>query len=175
MNGRQSDCAKYDIVLVSLSDCDWWTYIAERIQWRKGDYKVIIGGAGLLHITPFLPFADYFVFGRGENTVPNLIKAIEGNGEYQTNSIVSAEDFSEDGEYYIEQVDRPYPHTLKLTEKRNYCEGAMGCNHKCLFCGYTWHRKFLSEKDYYQLVIGGIEDKELALLDYIDNKVCKLL
>lgn len=165
---------KYDIVLVSLtSDCDWWTYIAERVRWQKGNYQVIIGGAGLLHITPFLPFADYFVWGRGENTVPNLIKAIDGSEECQANSVVSAEDFTENGEYYIEQVDCPYPHTLKLTEKKNYCEGAMGCNHKCLFCGYTWQRKFLSEKDYYQMsdsLFGGIEDKELALLDYIDNK-----
>lgn len=37
---------QYDVVLVSLtSDCDWWSYIAERQRWRKGDYKVLIGGA----------------------------------------------------------------------------------------------------------------------------------
>lgn len=29
----------YDWVLVSItSDCDWWSFIAERVQWRKGDY-----------------------------------------------------------------------------------------------------------------------------------------
>lgn len=165
---------KYDVVLVSLtSDCDWWTYIAERVVWQRGGYKVIIGGAGLLHITPFLPFADYFVWGRGENTAPALIKALDGRGECKANSVVSAEAFLENGEYYIEQVDRPYPHEIKLTEKSNYCEGAMGCNHKCLFCGYTWQRKFMSEKGYYQIsggLFGGVADKERALLDYIDNK-----
>lgn len=165
---------KYDIVLVSLtSDCDWWTYIAERVRWQKGNYQVILGGAGLLHITPFLPFADYFVWGRGENIAPKLIEAIDKGAEFSCESVAHNKTFSADSIYRIAQVKATYPHKISLSEKRQYREGAMGCNHKCLFCGYTWHRNFLSDKDYYQMsdsLFGGIEDKELAMLDYVDGK-----
>ena len=72
---------RYDLILVSLtSDCDWWPYVQERTQWQRGNYKVIIGGAGLLHITPFLPFADYFMFGRGEDLIVPLVRGIERDG-----------------------------------------------------------------------------------------------
>jgi hypothetical protein len=54
---------EYDVVLVSLtSDCDWWPYIAERVRWKPGKYKVIIGGAGLLNIRPFMNWFDVAVF-----------------------------------------------------------------------------------------------------------------
>ena len=166
---------KYDIVLVSLtSDCDWWSYIDERSKWQKGNYKVVIGGAGLLHITPFLPFADYFVWGRGENIVPALVKAIDKGTEFNSESVASSKTFSPDNIYRIAQVKEPYPHTIPLTDKRQYKENAIGCNHKCLFCGYTWHRKFISPNKYYQMsdsLFGGIEDKELAMLDYTSGRL----
>lgn len=166
---------KYDIVLVSLtSDCDWWSYIAERVKWQKGNYKVIIGGAGLLHITPFLPFADYFVWGRGENIVPSLVKAIDKGTEFNSESVAYSKTFSPDNTYRIAQVKEPYPHTIPLSNNRQYQENAMGCNHKCLFCGYTWQRKFISPNEYYQMsdsLFGGIEDKELAMLDYTSGRL----
>lgn len=166
---------KYDVVLVSLTaDCDWWSYIAERVKWQKGDYKVIIGGAGLLHITPFLPFADYFVWGRGEHITPELIKAIDKGTDFNSESVASSETFSTDNIYRIAQTDVPYPHELRLSSNRKYREGSMGCNHKCMFCGYTWQRKFISNKEYYQMqddLFGGIKDKELAMLDYQSGKV----
>lgn len=78
----------YDIVLVSLtSDCDWWSFIEERTRWQSGNYKVIIGGAGLMHITPFLPFGDYFSFGRGEQSVVELVRALDGKGDCNSDSI----------------------------------------------------------------------------------------
>ena len=52
----------YDVVLFAVtSDCDWWTFIAERVKWQKGNYKVVVGGAGVLNVRPFLPYVDYFV------------------------------------------------------------------------------------------------------------------
>lgn len=164
---------RYDIVLVSLtSDCDWWSFISERIKWEKGDYKVIIGGAGLLHISPFLPYGDYFVWGRGEHTVPELVMAIDKHDGMEHESIAYSKTFSPDKTYKIAQSG-PYLHKLRLSENREYQEGAIGCNHKCLFCGYTWQRKFVSDKDYYQMsdsLFGGIEHKELTILDYVAGK-----
>lgn len=165
---------RYDVVLVSLtSDCDWWSYIQERLRWQRGDYKVIIGGAGVLHVAPFLPFGDYFVLGRGEETVINLIKAIDGKGGGINESVVISSQFSVDRIYKIQQADQPYPHALELKNRKSkYVESTIGCNHRCLFCGYTWQRRFVSPYDYYAMsdgLFGNIEDRERAMLDIQRN------
>lgn len=112
-NGYEVDYAgietvhNYDFVLVSLTaDCDWWTYISERLKWRKGNYKVIVGGAGLLHISPFLPFGDIFIWGRGENVIIDII-----NGSTLPQSATDATSFSEERKYYIAQAEN-HIHTL---------------------------------------------------------------
>lgn len=115
---------RYDLVLVSLtSDCDWWSFLSERTRWQAGGYKVVIGGAGLLHITPFLPFGDYFMFGRGEELIVPLVKAIEQDGGWEHESVACRETFRPDHVYRLAQVDRPYPHRLRLSETRDFQEG----------------------------------------------------
>lgn len=160
---------QYDIVLVSItSDCDWWTYITERLRWRKGEYKVLIGGAGVLHIAPFLPWFYAAMFGRGENLIVPLVHGLRSGIRYESESICYSDSFSYDAIYRIAQADHPYCHQIKLSEKRNFSEGAIGCNHRCLFCGYTWQRKFLSLYKYYRMgdgLFGGMADKERAMLD----------
>lgn len=160
----------YDIVLVSLTaDCDWWSYIGERQKWQKGNYKVIVGGAGVLHITPFLQYGDYFSLGRGEKSVVNLVKALDDKCDIGDDSIVDSATFTENNIYHIAQADNPYPYTIALYNRtKGFKEGAIGCNHKCLFCGYTWQRKFCSPNEYYAMsdsLFGNIEDKERAMLD----------
>ena len=160
---------KYDIVLVSLTaDCDWWSYIAERLKWKNGNYKVLIGGAGVLHIAPFLTWFYAVMFGRGENLIVPLVDSIKSGNRYEHSSICYSDTFSYDKIYQIAQVQQPYCYQIKLNEKRNFAEGAIGCNHKCLFCGYTWHRKFISPYTHYRMedsLFGGIADKERAMLD----------
>ena len=160
---------QYDVVLVSLTaDCDWWTFISERQRWRKGGYKVLVGGAGVLHVAPFLPWFYAAMLGRGENLIVPLIKGIESGDRWESESVLYSDTFSEDKIYRLAQVDIQYPHPIKLSENRNFCEGAIGCNHKCLFCGYTWQRKFVSPHEYYRMedsLFGNIADKERAMLD----------
>lgn len=160
---------EYDVVLVSLTaDCDWWSFVSERIRWRRGDYKVIVGGAGVLHVTPFLPWADYFSLGRGEESIPNLIRMLDGKPYEPDDSIIEAATFSPDRIYHIRQADEGYPHKIRLSSTRNFQESAIGCNHRCLFCGYTWQRKFVSPNKYYAMddsLFGNIADKERAMLD----------
>ena len=167
---------EYDVVLVSLtSDCDWWTFIAERLKWRPGDYKVLIGGAGVLHVTPFLPWFYAAMFGRGENTIVPLVEGIEKGERYQHESILYSDEFSYDRTYRIAQADAPYCQTIRLSDKRNFQEGPIGCNHKCLFCGYTWQRKFVSPYDTYRMedsLFGNIADKERAMLDLHKDHDC---
>lgn len=160
---------KYDIVLVSLTaDCDWWTYVAERLRWQKGDYKVLIGGAGVLHVAPFLPWFYAVMFGRGENLIVPLVRGIETGERWESESVLYADSFSYDKIYRLAQVDIQYLHPVRLSANRQFCEGAIGCNHKCLFCGYTWQRKHVSPYEYYRMedsLFGNIADKERAMLD----------
>lgn len=164
----------YDVVLVSLtSDCDWWSFIRERRLWHRGHYKVLIGGAGVLHITPFLPWFYAVMFGRGEHLIVPLVAAIERGDRWEHPSVAYADDFSEDRIYRIAQVDEGYRHPVALTGGTQFCETSIGCNHKCLFCGYTWQRRFVSPHNSYQMdysLFGNFADKELAMLDMAKDK-----
>ena len=166
---------QYDVVLVSLtSDCDWWSYIAERQRWRAGNYKVLIGGAGVLHVAPFTRWFYAVMFGRGENLIVPLVQSIERGDRFQRDSVMYADEFSYDKIWKIEQVEIPYQHDLKLSEKRTFSEGEIGCNHRCLFCGYTWQRKFISPHSDYRMRYGlfQMEDKERAMLDLDKDPNC---
>ncbi len=157
---------EYDVVLVSItSDCDWWPFMAERSRWRKGNYKVIAGGPGVLNVRPFLPWVDYFCLGRAEGVIDKLIRGLDGQSVDAGPSVVVSADFSIDKQYRIHQVDEPYPHELRLEGGARYREGGLGCNHKCLFCAYTWHRKHLGGTFEYGDLWSKNEHVELALLD----------
>lgn len=160
---------EYNVVLVSLtSDCDWWPYIQERMRWRTGSYRVLIGGAGVLHVAPFLPWFDVAMLGRGEELIVPLVDAEAAGDKYHHPSVLYADEFDADGIWQIMQTDRPYGRRIRLSSKRDFCENAIGCNHRCLFCGYTWHRKFVSPYDHYAMddaLFGNIADRERAMLD----------
>lgn len=163
---------EYDVVLVSLtSDCDWWEFIAERVKWRKGDYKVLIGGAGVMHISPFLNYADYFMFGRGENLIVPLVQAIERGDDFEHESVANVKTFDENKIYKMAQAIEAYPHKLNMDGKFDWCENMIGCNHKCLFCGYTWHRKCnYTEAFMWDSGKTNMTDKECAMLDWESGK-----
>lgn len=160
---------EYDIVLVSITAfCDWWSFLAERIRWKKGRYKVFVGGAGVLHVTPFLPWVDAFMIGRGEDTIGPLVKAAEKGDRFEDDSVVYSDDFSEEKIYHIKQATGSYPNPIQLHKGTPWVEGQIGCNHRCLFCSYTWSRK-QNFSGAFKWDGGGTIDmsqKECALLDY---------
>lgn len=157
---------QYDIVLVSItSDCDWWPFISERKSWRRGNYKVVVGGAGVLNVRPFLRFADYFVLGRGEKSILGLLGYLRDGAELP-NSVVESSTFDVSNIYRIEQADKPYPHTIAVNSKLSLKESTIGCNHRCFFCGYTWHRKSNCSVFKWDFGNNNMSDKECALLDY---------
>jgi len=133
--------SQYDIILVSItSDCDWWPYITERLSWPAGNYTVIVGGAGVLNVRPFLGFADIFVLGRGEEIVPQIIETQKNNTRYDNPSVIYSDNFDPESRYEIAQSPS-YPHTFKIGANKSFTEVEQGCPNKCLFCGYAWHRK----------------------------------
>jgi radical SAM superfamily enzyme YgiQ (UPF0313 family) len=132
----------FDIVLVSITaSCDWWSFIAERVEWQCADYKVIVGGAGVMNVRPFLPYADCFVLGRGENLITKIISSLEKSNELDDSSVIWAHSFSMNKQYKIKQ-EALYSHAVKQTNSKDFKERSIGCSHKCIFCSYTYHRKY---------------------------------
>lgn len=163
----------FDIVLVYItSDCDWWSFIAERLRWRGGKYKVIVGGPGVLNVRPFLEFADVFVLGRGENIIVPLIEAIQSGEPLQSKNVIYASSFDKNKKYAIAQVDVPYCRSVTLENGKEWHEGSIGCPNKCFFCGYTWHRKHVGGDTFDthdQNIIGMNKGVERAIIDVVSN------
>jgi radical SAM superfamily enzyme YgiQ (UPF0313 family) len=152
----------YDVVLVSItSDCDWWEFVKERRGWQHANCKVIVGGPGVLNVRPFLSLCDYFILGRAEGVIDNLIENID---EYEHRSVITADKFRADGAYMINQADEPYPHSIDLG-KTQYTESAIGCPHRCRFCGYTYHRKNTATEFRYGDMWSRNKDVELSIID----------
>lgn len=171
---------KFDMILFSVtSDCDWWEFIAERLTWEKGDYKVVVGGQGVLNVRPFLEFADFFMLGRAEGEIEKLAYHINhADHDYESDYTINSKKFSPDKIYKINQVDKIYPYDIQLDNGKTYHEDIIGCNHKCLFCGYTWHRKQAQQEEFaYSGLWNGGADRERAMLDLhngIDVNLVKL-
>lgn len=136
---------EFDIILVSIvSATDWFDFGRERITWPKGDYKVIIGGAGMLDIRPFLFMGDAFVFGRGEDIIVPLVQAYERGDRYINESVAYADTFNADTQKYkLAQATQLYPHALNMGKGKPWIEQGIGCRRKCLFCNFSWGRQFM--------------------------------
>ena len=158
---------KYDFILVSItSDCDWFPYVAERLKWPTGKYRVVVGGAGVLNIRALLPFADYFVFGRAEGIVCELL-----SGTYDGDSVAEGKTFGKHQHYRINQSPRTYPESVRLESGTTYKETMVGCQHRCLFCSYTWHRRNVGGDFCYGDLWGKNPGVELPILDMADKQV----
>lgn len=137
---------EYNIVLVSItSDCDWWPFLAERATWKPGKYIVVVGGAGVLNVRPFLNYVDVFVLGRAETILPEIVSHHVRSERYICESVIWSDSFDVNNKYKIAQTDKPYPYSFSLTNGKPYKESSIGCPNKCLFCGYTWQRKYFGD------------------------------
>ena len=156
--------SRYRLVLISLtSDCDLWQFIRERQAWEGGEYKVAVGGPGVLNPQVLLGLCDYISLGRGERTVVELAEAVLGGHVLHGGSVIHTPDYSEGEEYRLAQASEPYPYEIGLGRKR-WREENIGCNHKCLFCGYTWHRAHVGGV-YRTDSLFNSTDNERAMLD----------
>lgn len=139
--------AEYRIILVSLtSGCDWWSFIAERECWPRGAYRVIVGGAGLANVRPFLPWFDIAVFGRGDGLIRDVVAAELEGKQLAHPSVCYSDTFTAERVYVVRQVDVPYPHEVSLASGKKWRESTVGCQRKCAFCAYTWQREHIGGK-----------------------------
>lgn len=152
------DTAKdYRIVLVSFtSDYDciaFYTSVSLLPQWQpdKRTFTVIAGGEGVQNPTSIRRYLDYAVFGRAEDIISGLVKDVLGGGtNYQHESVMHLPDIFPVKEH---QASCLYPRDIRLGEgrgKRDWRESFIGCPNKCLFCHYSWSRKWIGGDTYYQ-------------------------
>ncbi|MFN3684842.1 MAG: hypothetical protein ACK41F_13055 [Fimbriimonadaceae bacterium] len=138
---------RYKVVLVSItSGCDWYPFVGERLRWPATARPTVIGGgAGLLNVRPFLRWCDVFRLGRTEGYMVPLVRAALAGEKLEHPSVIYAADFSPDKTYTIDAGERLYPHAVPLANGKTWRESAFGCQLKCLFCAYTWHRRHVGE------------------------------
>jgi len=163
---------KYDVVLVSITaQCDWWTFVRERHYWKKKDVKVIVGGAGVLNVRHLLPFADYFVLGAGQNLIIEILEALRKGDDFEHKNVINSKTFNSKKNYFIKQ-EPAYPYEIDLSHNNVYKQNNIGCNHKCFFCGYTWHRKHNKAGNAFEWdsVAIDLSTTEAAMLDFVEGK-----
>ena len=132
--------SRYRLVFASLtSDRSVWGFWRERALWEPGEYKVAVGGFGVLNPKVLLGLCDFIQLGRGEATSVELAEAVLKGHSLHGESVIHAPDYDPGEEYRLAQTSEPYPHEV-VQAVRVYKEGHIGCNHKCAFCGYSWHR-----------------------------------
>ncbi len=161
---------EYDIALVSITALsDWYSFIAEKSRWRPSECRVLVGGAGCLNVEPVLQHFYAAMIGRGEDLIVPLVAGIERGDRFEHESIVYSDDFSPDRAYRIKQAERSYPDEIQLHKGAPWQEGSIGCNHRCLFCSYTYSRKQNVEGVFSWDHKGGtinMSERECAPLDY---------
>ncbi len=129
------DISKYDILLISLTSyIDVWNllYTFKRYHSHKWSCKIIIGGAAVVNIKSYMHIGDFFVYGRGEKSIHDIIDFLYTGQVIENNHI------------YIKSTNlRPIEYSFRIAEKfynlpgRSIVEQAYGCNKNCFFCQYT--------------------------------------
>ena len=162
---------RYRVVLVSItSGCDWYPFIGERLRWPASFRPTVIaGGAGLLNVRPFLRWCDVFCLGRSEEYIVPTVRAALAGQRYEHPSVVHAAEFDLGRTYIIDAGTALYPHPVPLANGKTWRESAYGCQRKCLFCAYTWHRRHIgglqNEAGAGDVLWGGSAEKTIFELD----------
>ena len=162
---------RYKVVLVSItSGCDWYPFVGERLRWPvTARPTVIAGGAGLLNVRPFLRWCDIFCLGRAEEYIVPLVRSALAGEKLEHPSIIYGADFDLGKTYYIDAGTGLYPHAVPLANGKTWRESAYGCQRKCMFCAYTWHRRHIgglqNEAGAGDVLWGGSAEKTIFELD----------
>ena len=162
---------RYKVVLVSItSGCDWYPFIGERLRWpATARPTVIAGGAGLLNVRPFLRWCDIFCLGRSEEYIVPVVRAALAGERHEHPSVIHAAEFDVNRTYSLDAGTGLYPHAVPLANGKTWRETAYGCQRKCLFCGYTWHRRHVgglqNQAGAGDVLWGGSAEKTIFELD----------
>ena len=146
---------KYKIVLVSFTsdfDCiSFYQSVALLPTWQptKRSFCVIGGGEGMQNPTVIRNYVDYGVFGRAENIIVDLVDCVLGGKLFEHESVMNLPELHD---VKVAQARDLYPYEIKLggEKKKTWNESFIGCPNKCLFCHYSWSRKWIGGDTYHQ-------------------------
>lgn len=138
---------KQDIILVSFTSnydvISFYEAVAKRPQWQRGKrtFKVIGGGFGMQNPTLIRDYIDFAAFGRAESWIANIVDTVLGGGIPSHPSLMNLPDIYP---VIISQSESLFDGKINATDPygSKYKELFTGCPHKCMFCHYTWARKY---------------------------------
>lgn len=138
----------YDVVLVSIGgpfDAYSLVYTFAKHGLTADDVKpkIVVGGASLINFKTYVEYGDYFVLGRGEKAIIDVIENILDPSHELPNNVFKRGVNTFDEHFYLAQSDELYPYEVDGKRERN-----MGCQNKCFFCFYTFSRKRYRTDDY---------------------------
>ncbi len=143
---------EFDVVLISLNS--WmdvynlvYTFWLNEVKAEDLKATIIVGGIGFTNIKGFLDYADVFVFGCGEKTILDIWNQLEGG--LRKGDLYSDEFWYVRGEDLEMKTLRSADELYQSTGDPDISQEMMGCPNKCLFCQYSWTRKFIDAGEGY--------------------------
>ncbi|MEK7112206.1 MAG: hypothetical protein AAB875_02660, partial [Patescibacteria group bacterium] len=132
--------------------------------WKLRSNIVIAGGWGLRNVAPLRHIIDFAVFGRGENTIVELIETILKGRDIKIDNVMNLKSYPTPVTF--DQAKELYPHEID-SKPIKYKEFSLGCPRQCWFCIYTFARKFLKDGQdpYYETSTKFQMSKELIITD----------
>lgn len=124
---------KYDFILWSITSVyDIESLILDWKKIKKGDCRVVVGGAGCINIMSIYDFVDVACFGRCEGQINDILAGVKFPNVWR-----KADDPELSGKYDIRQA-----------QAMLIGENSIGCKNKCFFCHYAWSHKHVGLKHY---------------------------
>lgn len=159
-----------DYILVSFTSTydliAYYKAVSKYKYFKERKFKVICGGFGLQNIYSIRNYIDIAVFGRAEDIIIDII-----NGNYNYDNVMVLPDIKA---VKVRQADSLYNDKIETKgHTSSWQEQFIGCTNKCMFCHYTWARKWISNKDtYYQGHLTANKSVEILWKDIcrIDSK-----
>lgn len=134
---------KWEIVLVSFTSnydvISFYQAVALRPDWQRGKrkFKVIGGGFGIQNPILIRDYLDFAVFGRAEHWIYDVVDKILGGSIPNHPSLMNLPDIHQ---VVISQSDTLYGDV-------DFNETFTGCPLKCMFCHYTWARRYQDRRE----------------------------
>lgn len=138
------ECEKYPFVLISLTSTMDIENLAMTFKdsVKKGKSKIIVGGSGCINIWSIKEYIDIAVFGRADGQLNDIMDGKDFDNVWRKQIDPELE-----GNYIIRQVTSRYED-----------ESIVGCRNKCLYCHYTWTRKYEGDIKIFNPI--GVDERE---------------
>lgn len=144
-----------DFCLISLTSYYDVINVINELHGKIITAKVCIGGAGFNNVGLLREIADIGTVGRGEGTLPKIIRGEKIDGLY----------YKEDNFNLSKPIKiMPLKTFIEIDDNfvGKYCEQSIGCQRKCYFCEYSWKHKWTRKDDGYH---SGLMNRETLLQD----------